>query len=154
MLYQARQAQGRGYRFPRLVAALSAIEAGAIEGRRPAAGPAGEPAPWIMPGGEAPHPRFSPAAQNFSPRQSHAQLTSAWMRARIQAGYRRARLSLPEVRAAWGEQIDDAFAEKLKQYTGQRGHRIDRDGGGGGRRLLRAGGDGLAGADRRAPSAG
>ena len=116
LLYQARQAQGRGDR-SRLVAALSAIEAGAIEGRRPQlARLANRALDHAWQG--SPHARFTLAAQTESTRQSHAKLTSAWMRARIQAGYRRARLSLPEVRAAWGEQIDDAFAEKLKQYTG------------------------------------
>jgi hypothetical protein len=117
LLYQARQAHGRGDR-PRLIAALSAIEAGAIEGGRPQLARLANRAldhAWDGTG----HSRFSEQARTASTALSHAQLTSPWARQRIQAGYRRARASVPELRAAWGDQIDDAFAAKLEQYSGR-----------------------------------
>ena len=88
LLYQARQAHGRGDR-SRLMAALSAIEAGAIEGGRTQlaelAGRALDHA-WSGTG----QSRSSLSARAASTELSHEQLTSAWARERIQAGYRQA----------------------------------------------------------------
>jgi hypothetical protein len=119
LLYQARQAHGRGDR-PRLMAALSAIEAGAIEGGRTQlaelAGRALDHA-WSGTG----QSRSSPAARAASTKLSHEQLTSDWARQRIQAGYRRALSTVPGLRKQWGAEIDDTFAAKLESYAGSDG---------------------------------
>ena len=114
LLYQVRQARMEG-NLQRLAATLTALERTAVEAGQDHLGRlAGQALQEIW--GAQGRNRFDDDAKRASLARSQDELFGAEARRRIEAGYRRAKASLPDLRERWKKELDDEFFVQLGNY--------------------------------------
>jgi hypothetical protein len=117
LMHQVREA--RAHRdLARLVAALTALEEGALAADQPELALAADRALGCLWGGRA---RASPESAKASLARSLDQQFAGGTRARIQAAYSRARDTILDVRRQLPEDVNDTVEEQLRRYLADHG---------------------------------